>query len=691
MKLDKLFKPKSIAIIGASNNKEKLGWQILSNLKNSGYKGKIYPINLSAKTILKEKVYTTILDIKEKLDLVLIVIPAKFVEEEIKKCAQKGVKNVIIISAGFKESGTEGRDRESRIIQIAKENNINILGPNCLGIINNNANLNLSFSALFVDKKKKRRKSKIAGVSQSGAIGSAMLDWFDNKGLELDVFVSLGNQAVIKESQILDYLANDKDIDLVVLYLEEISSGPDIMASLSKLTQKKPCLVIKSGRSQVSSKMALSHTGSLAGSWQASKTVLERGGAVLLDNLDQLFSVLSLWPVLLNKDYQKILKDLRPYFVSNAGGALVLALDTLNQYNFKLGALSTNSKLKNPLDILGDAGADKYKQTLKSFLNEKETKLLICILTPQSSSEVEATAKVIVSLNKKYKDKIVLPVFIGGSSLKSAREIFSNNSLPNYESLEPLIFALSKLSNYFSSKDKIRLYKKNKINTDIKKKEITEVKDNNLKDKHTNKVLDYLESFKLLNNYDINTVKTKKLDNNIDKIKASDFPLVLKAVGPNFNHKSDKQAIITNIENKAQLNTYSTKLTKQLKQNDYLVYQPQIKDSLELILGFKREKNLGALIMIGWGGVNAEVIKDLAYSTDDLSFSEAKNIVKKLKIYQLISGYRGKGSYDLNSLAKTLQYVAKLAKENPNIKELDINPLFVQENQVKAGDVRVIT
>jgi acetyltransferase len=501
-----------------------------------------------------------------------------------------------------------------------------------------------------------------------------MLDWFDSKGLGLDIFVSLGNQAVIKESQVLDYLASDNNIDLVVLYLEEISSGPEIMASLSKLTQKKPCLVIKSGRSESSSKMALSHTGSLAGSWQSSKTVLERGGAILLDNLDQLFNVLNLWSSLLNKNYKKILKETKPYFVSNAGGALVMALDSLSENNLELGA--------QPLDILGDANADKYKRALKSFLDKKESKFLICILTPQSSSGIEATAKAVVLLNKKYKDKMILPVFIGGTSLKSAREIFATNNIANYKSLEPLIFSLSKLSNYFSTKDKIRLYKKIENKDKKEKNKILE---------STAGVLDYLKSFKLLKDYDINVIKTKRLEDNIDKIKASDFPLVLKAAGPSFNHKTDKQAVITNIENKAQLNTFSTKLKKQLKEGDYLVYQPQIKDSLELILGFKREKNLGALIMVGWGGVNTEVIKDIAYSTDDLSFSEAKNIIKKLKIYQLLSGHRGKGSYDINSLAKTLQRVARLAKENPEIKELDINPLFVQKNKVEAGDVRIIT
>jgi len=687
MQLDKLFKANSVAIIGASNNKEKLGWQILNNLKSSGYKGRIYPINLKAKTILNEKVYSSILNIRESIDLALIVIPAIFVEEELKKCAQKGIKNIIIISAGFKEDSQEGKEREEKIVQIAKKNNIQILGPNCLGIINNNANLNLSFSALLVDKKKKKTKSRIAGVSQSGAIGSAMLDWFDNKGLELDVFVSLGNQAVIKESQILDYLSNDKNIDLVVLYLEEISSGPEIMSSLSRLTQKKPCLVIKSGRSQKSSNMALSHTGSLTGSWQTSKIVLERGGAILLDNLDELFCVLSLWPSLLDKDYSRMLKDLKLYFISNAGGALVMALDSMDKYKLDLGNFA-DTKLKNPIDILGDADANRYKKTLINFLDRKETKLVICVLTPQSSSEVEITAKVIVALNKKYKQKLILPIFIGGTSLTSAREIFTNNNLPNYESLEPLLFSLSKLSNYFSTKDNIKPYN---IDSNLIKKEINNKKVINLNEKKINESLDYLQAFKILKDYDINVVTTKKLETNTDKIKDSGFPLVLKAVGPNFIHKSDKQAIVTDIENKAQLNIYSKELKKQLKSGDYLVYQPQIKNSLELILGFKREKNLGVLIMIGWGGVKAELIKDIAYSTDDLSFSEAKNIIKKLKIYQLLSGYRGKAGYDINSLAKAMQSVAKLAKEIPSIKELDINPLFVEKKGVKAGDVRIIT
>ncbi len=696
MQLDKFFAPKSVAIIGASSNKQKLGWQILSNLKNSKYQGKIYPINLKSKTILGEKAYANILDVKTKIDLALIVIPADKVEAEILKCAEKGIKNIIIISAGFKEASLEGKNIEEKIVALAEENNINILGPNCLGLININSNLNLSF--VSASKKKEKRKTKIAGVSQSGALGSALLDWFDEKSLDLDIFVSLGNQAVIKEADVLDYLADDENIDLVVLYLEEISSGEKIMTSLSRLSRKKPCLVIKSGRSDVSSKMAASHTGSLAGSWQAAKTILERSGAILLDNLDDLFQVLELWPSLIEKDYQKILKQAKINFISNAGGALVMSLDSLDKHNLDLAkwpkSLKVNEskwpkniKFKNPLDILGDADALRYEKSLKLLLVNKEVKIIICILTPQSSSEVKETAQKIVDLNKAYNDKIILPVFIGGSSVKVGHKIFSDNYLPVYNSLDPLIFSLAKFSFYFDNKNKIRLYNKQEKNSRIEKKG----KEESLKNlKVDNNLLDYLQSFKLLKKYDIDFIPTKKLSENIDKISKKEFPLVLKAVGPNFNHKTDKGAIIVDIEDKDKLKLAQKNLSKLLKKDDYLVYQSYVKNSLEIIIGFKREKNLGPLIMVGWGGTKAEIIKDLAYFVDDINFEEAKKVIKKLKIYQLLSGYRGGKKYSLDSLARTLQKVAILAKENPEIKELDINPLFLEEKKSRVGDVRII-
>jgi acetyltransferase len=695
MFLKEFFNPKSIAVIGASSNKKKIGWQILYNIKEAGFSGKIYPINLKAKTILKEKVYSNLLAVTGKVDLVLIVIPAKYVLREIENCVEKGVKNIVIITAGFKEAGKNGKIMEEKISQLAIDNDLNILGPNCLGFISKENNLNLTFAKInfnnFVN-------SKISVISQSGAIGSALLDWFAGKKLSLNHFVSLGNEVDLDESDFFNYLIKDKNTDLVIAYLEEIKQGKRTMHNLSKLSKEKPVVVIKAGKSKAGSKMALSHTGSMSGSWQTSCLALERSGAIVLENLEELFSFLNLWMFFVenNKSLDKVFDKSKLFLISNAGGPLVIASDLASEYNFPLANLPKdkfknifpkNININNPLDILGDADSVRYKIALNKVLTEVDSNILLIILTPQTSAEPKETAKIILDLQNKYNDKILIPVFIGSKNLEAARMLLEKNNILMYNSFKSLFFSLNKLRNYVKNRKKIKVYV---LDNKEKKEKNFSKKDN---DKNNKKreiaALDYVDSFSLLKKAGIKVIEAKKI-NNLKDLKKVKYPIVLKAVGGNLIHKTDKEAISTDIYNFNNAKKEYNRLKKIITDKEsYIIYQPCLKSNLELIFGFKRDDNFGNLFMVGWGGIYTEAIKDIAWELGDFDRTRVRKMIEKLKVNKVLSGLRGK-KYDIEKIIDIFFSLRKIVENDLKIKEIDINPAFVYENEILVADVRII-
>ncbi|NCD00766.1 hypothetical protein EOL94_01630 [bacterium] len=686
MFLKEFFNPKSVAVVGASSNKKKLGWQILYNIKEDGFTGRVYPVNLKSKTILKEKVYKSLLDIKEKVDLVLIVIPAQFVLKEIEKCIEKGIKNIVIISAGFKESGKEGKKIEKQISKLAIDNDLNILGPNCLGFISKSNNLNLTFAKTDFNN---FSNSNISVISQSGAIGSALLDWFAGKKLSLNNFISLGNKVDLDESDFFDYLSKDKNTNLVITYLEEIGDGEKMMHNLSKLSKEKPVVVIKSGKSEAGSKMALSHTGSMSGSWETACLALERSGAIVLENLEELFSFLNLWIIFSkdNKSIEKVFSKPKLSLVSNAGGPLVIASDLIEEYKFKLASFSKdkfknifseNINLKNPLDILGDADSVRYKKALNKILVEVDSDIVLVILTPQTSTEPRETAKIILDLQNKYKNKILIPVFIGNKNLEPARMLFEKNNIFMYNSFKSLFFSLSKIKEYIGKRNNIKVYE---LNDQINRR-------SELKNKK-NIVLDYVESFSLLEKEGVKVIETKKV-NSLNELKKVSYPIILKAVGGNLIHKTDKNAISLDIANFNEAKKEYKRLNSIITDKEsYIVYQPHLNGDLELIFGFKKDKNFGNLFMVGWGGIYAEAIKDVAWELGDFTKERAFKMIESLKVNKVLTGLRGK-KYNVENIVKILFSLRKIVENDSEIKEIDINPAFVFKNKVLVADVRII-
>ena len=692
MKINKFLNPKYVAVVGASSDSTKVGRKIFDNLILNK-KTKVFPINNKEKKIAGFLAYQDInnLPIKDWGGLlVIIAIPAKFVLDEIIKCSKLGIKNFVIISAGFKEVGGLGFKMEKDILSLAQKENLNILGPNCLGFINNNISLNATFSNFFPDKKI-IRKNNIAFLSQSGAIGSAVLDWVANKNIGLSYFISLGNKAVLNENDFFEYFYQDKKTDLIVAYLEEISQGPRFLELVSKISKTKPVAILKTGKTEAGSKMASSHTGSLAGSHEITLLALKKTGVIILENINELYNLMRL--------VRGPIKDIpgKLAIVSNAGGPAVLATDEVSLQKMSLANFSSETKndlkknlpifanIKNPLDILGDAGPDRFAQSLKLVLKDKNVSSVLILLTPQSMTQVEATAEVIGKIKSENKEKDIVTCFLGGVEIAKGKKILAKYLVPNFDSLEEAIGLLNKIENYKNNRKKIKKYiRQLDSNKDFSK---------------DSGVVDYLKSFQLLKDFNIKNVPTKKIDwENIktEQLKKIKYPIAIKFVGPDFLHKTDKKAIFLNINKESEIkeiiNNFKNRiLSKKISDQNYIVYQPMLESNLELILGMKRDAVFGPIILLGLGGIYAEVYKDTVMELVSASRDDIKKMLSSLKIYPILTGTRGQKGINIDKLVETIFNFSKIASSYNNILEIDINPLFVNEKTIIAADIRVIT
>ena len=427
LKLDNFFNPKSIAIIGASRDRNKLGYQILKNIIYSGFKGRIFPVNPKASIILGKDSYESVLKIPSKIDLAVIIVPNIIIPSIMEDLGKKGVKAVIIISAGFGETGEEGKSIEDNILEIARKNKIRIIGPNCLGVIDTFLPLNVSFAAGVPIKK------NLAVISQSGAMCSAILDWASKNNIGFSKFISLGNKIDIDEVDLFRALEKDKNSKVILGYFESIKRGTEFIDAASRLSFKKPIIVIKAGLSKEGAKAASSHTGALASNAEVIKAVFNKSGIIQVSDIEELFDFSEAFSVL------PMPKDNKVAVLANAGGPSVIAADAISQSNLTLAKFTQNTiknlkskmpssaSISNPVDIVGDADAKRFKIAADIILKDKNLSNLIVILTPQTSTEVEKTAKSIVRLKKKF-NKSILASFIGGKAIEKGVQILEKGA-----------------------------------------------------------------------------------------------------------------------------------------------------------------------------------------------------------------------------------------------------------------------
>lgn len=681
MALESFFNPKSIAIVGASRHKGKVGYEIVSNILKAGYEGKVYPVNPKAESIENLKCYPDLKSIGEVPELVIIIVPAKIVPEVMKECGKAGTKAVIIITAGFKEVGTEGRDLEQQVIQTAKQNGIRVIGPNCLGVIATSSKLNASFGGDMPNA------GSIAYLSQSGALLSAILDMANTSGIGFSKLVSIGNKADVDELDVIRALDSDPDTKVIAGYLESINEGNQFVREAEGISHNKPIILMKSGGTSAGAKAASSHTGSLAGSEVAYEAVFERAGIIRCESIKDQFDYAQAF------SYQPLPEGPRVGVITNAGGPGIMATDFIEKQGLEFArpAEQTVEKLKsklpaaanfhNPFDVLGDALAERYEFATDVVLDDPGVDTVLVLLTPQAMTEAEATAKAIVKISQHKDTKPILACFMGGGKVAEAQRILREGGIPQYDSPESAVATIKVMSDYvkFRSKPK-RVVKLFPVN----RRKVEAIIDRHLR--QGIKEIPESESKEILEAYGFLTPEGSIATTSEQAVSIAQqigYPVVLKIWSPDIIHKSDVGGVQIGLHGDKEVrdafDLMMYRIPRKAPEANILgvLVQEMCTSGREVILGMKRDPRFGPLMMFGMGGTMVEVLKDVSFYLAPLTPDEAKQMLRRTRTYKMLEGVRGEEGVDVDALREGLQRLSQLVTEFPQIKEMDINPYIV--------------
>lgn len=698
-----LLEPKSIAIVGASRDKKKLGRIILDNIIEGGFEGELYPVNLKSDKVANLKAYKKVSDIDDVVDLAIIAVPAAYVLEVVENITQNdSARSIVIISAGFSEIGEAGLELEYKIKTLLSQSDISLLGPNCLGFINTDLKLNATFAESDM------KKGSIAFVSQSGALGTAALDTARSLNLGFAFFVSLGNKCDISENELISYFNSNDRVKLISLYLEDFANGKEFMEVASKST--KPIIILKPGKSTEAQEALGSHTGSLAQSDEIIQAALEQSNVVRADSIEELFHIMNLFSTDQKMDGKRVA------IVTNAGGPGVITTDAVSMKGLELVEFSINtqkalkeslpkaSNIKNPIDVLGDAKADRFKITLDILERDTKTDAILVLLTPQIMTEVEKTAEIIVQVAENSQ-KMIIASFIGGDLVDKGKKILEKGNVPvfNYPT-----DAVETIGNIYAYKNSQSIKNKKEIQLGISDSNNSKVRKilNNSKG-----ALEGNLSEKILKEYGIPLVPSHFAVDIADCRRVADkysYPVVLKLIHPEMLHKTEENAVILNIKDETELEKSYHKLTsiaeKHKLEEAKIQVQPFIDGALEVIVGIKkdadqyceidgekiiRKEGFGHTLLFGHGGIYAEVYKDFSLKVLPLKEGDATSLIKETNIGQIIEGYRGI-KYNMLKLKDIIYRLDKLVSNFSQIEELDINPLFLKDDKVWVADVKII-
>ena len=685
--LENFFKPNSIAVIGASRKEGKVGHSLLRNILQYGYKGKVYPVNPKARRILGLKTYPRVSKIKNKVDLAIIIVPAKYIPSIIEDCGRKRIDSAIIISAGFKESGKKGSRLEREILKRAKSLKMRIMGPNCLGLIDTSSNLNASFAASMP------ARGNIAFFSQSGALCTAILDWSSSVNLGFSKFISLGNKMDIDEIDLLLALGQDRKTKVILGYLEGINKGTEFMEAARKVSLKKPVIITKSGRTGAGARAASSHTGTLAGSDTAYNAAFRQSGIIRVETIRELFDYAIAF------SSQPLPRGRNLAVITNAGGPGILAADAAEKSILKMASFSQGTiqnlrenlppaaALYNPVDVIGDAPAVLYEKAAEAVYADSAVDALLAILTPQDMTEVEKTAEIISQIpaksqrQKREKSKPLFASFMGKSRVEKGIKILQKKGIPNYSYPEGAISSLEAMTRHAEwRKEKKPSYK----SFPVKKEKVEEIFQDLKERGRVN--LSEQEALEVISAYGFPIPRRELAETSREAVKTAKgigYPVVLKIASPDILHKSDLGGVRVGIANSRELRTAFGEIISRAKtlMPQALIrgisVQEMIKSGKEVIIGMSRDPSFGPLIMFGLGGIYVEVLKDISFRVAPLSKEDASSMVREISTYPLLKGVRGEKAVDFSALHESLLRVSQLAIDFPQILEMDINPLKV--------------
>ncbi|MET0066180.1 MAG: bifunctional acetate--CoA ligase family protein/GNAT family N-acetyltransferase [Candidatus Thiodiazotropha sp.] len=697
--LNPLFAPKSVAMFGASERKNSVGEVVFRNLISSGYKGEIYAINPKHDQIQGVKAYKSMADIEKPVELAVVATPAKTIPAIVEACGQNGVKTMIILSAGFRESGPEGRRLEDRVVEVAKEFGIRFIGPNCLGLIRPDQGINITFG------NNNARPGNLALVSQSGAICTAILDWAEINDIGFSTVISTGIAADLDFGDYLDFLVNDPKTDSILLYIEGIKDARRFMSGLRAAARIKPVIVLKVGRHAAGAEASMSHTGALVGSDETFSAALSRSGVLRVETITQLFSAAKA----LSSRY-RVFGD-RLAIITNGGGPGVMAADRASDLNIELATFSeeTINKLNevlpdvwshgNPVDIIGEAPPERYRAAVDICLKDPGVDGTIVILTPQAMTQPNEVAAELIDLADMH-TKPILTSWMGGNQVHSARKLFNNARLPSFRTLENAVDAFFYLSSY-QKNQRLLLQTPAKssrrhIQPDTEGARL--IIESALSEQR--KVLTEPESFALLGAFRINSVRNgiaRSANEALILAESIGFPVAMKIYSPDISHKSDAGGIRLNISNAQVVRTTFRDLIDQVKETrpeatieGVTVEQMyQSPNGRELLIGIVRDPVFGPVISFGSGGTTVEVMGDSAIALPPLNRSLASDLISRTKAAKMLGQFRHMPPANIESLIDVLLRVSSMACELPWIQEMDINPLILDDTGAVAVDARI--
>lgn len=681
--LEAFFKPKSVAVIGASTNSEKLGYAVLENLAHGGYAevGEIIPINPKADQILGYQAYASVLDVQEDIDLAVIVIPYQLVPQVLEECGEKDIPAVVVISAGFREAGMEGLNRELELIEIAEKYEMRLIGPNCLGIIDTFTPINASFSAGTPPQ------GPMGFMSQSGALGTAILDWAQAGRLGLAKFVSLGNKADVSEIDLMKAWVDDEDTRVILMYSEGLPNGEEFIQVAREVTKQKPVVAIKSGVTESGSRAVSSHTGSLAGSEQAYQAAFSQAGVLRADDMAGMFDMA------LALGYQPLLKDDRIAIITNAGGPGILATDALERSGMKLARLKVETiqalekylpdaaSAANPVDVLGDARADRYRFALEVVAEDPHVDGIMVVLTPQAMTEIDQTAHEVGKLSQQI-DKPIIACFMGEAKVRSGIDILSDYDVPNYSFPERASLAYRAMSEYRKIRERPELEFEH---FDVDLQQVRKVLDKAKKDGRY--AIGDSEAWDILQAYGLKipqSVLAKTSEEAVEKAAQIGYPVVMKIASPDILHKTDVGGVKVGLESPEEVRDAFELMVYRAEKYlpEATIWGCQIQEmappgGLEVLIGMNRDPQFGPLVTFGLGGIYVEALKDVTFRIAPFSRGEAEAMLSEIRSRALLEGVRGKPPVDKEALVDTLLRMGQLVLDFPEIVEFDINPLIV--------------
>ncbi len=697
-----LVSPKNVAVIGASNKEGSVGNAVMKNILDGSYKGQVYPINPSSEEIMGLKCHGRVTDISESVDLAIVIVPSKAVSQVIEDCGKKGVKGAVIISAGFKETGTEGKILEQQVAAIAKKFGVRLIGPNCVGLINSNpeVSLNASFT------KRMPKFGNVSLVSQSGAICGAMLEYAKIKEIGFSKVFSLGNKADVNENGVLNFLASDPSTKVILMYVEDLAEANEFIRIASEMTRKgansKPILAMKVGQSSIGTKAIASHTGALAGSAEAYDAVFKQAGILKTETLEQLFDYALAF------SYQPIPHSGGCVVVSNAGGPAAITADASVRYGLKLANLSEktltelnsilpkNAMLINPIDMIGDSDHTRYEKVLRLVLQDENVNSCIVISTPQLMLDIDALAKVIVKISKEFKDKTVLACITSFMENENATKILDENLVPQYAFPESATETLAIMQQYgLMTKRPVSKIEKYSVDTASAKKIITDAK------KDGRHYISGPQAMKVLSSYGFPVVEpllTRNADECVHAANKIGYPVVLKISSPDIVHKVDVGGVELDLKNETEVRRAFQKIIDNVKKAKPdakilgVTVESFVKNGKEMIIGSKRDPQFGPLVMFGTGGIYVSIFNDVSFRLAPLSELDANEMINLTKASKILAGVRGEKPHDREAIVDCLMRISQLVIDIPEILELDVNPLLVFEKGkgCKAVDARIV-